>query len=139
MATGSLALKDIENEGEDPVTLFMRAKLYEKDKNLDSAILEYKKCLYLDPNFVNAAYGKAACENLLGRFEEAIVTYESAFKRDVSEADRDKPILISSPSPPRRVDYTPKLFSKDSAFHSIKVELIDVEEKPFDEIDTKSK
>ena len=89
---------------------------------------------------MNAAYSKAACENLLGRYEDAINTYESAFKRDVSEADRDRPILtLSSPSPPRRIEKTPALFSKDSAFHSIKIELIDVEEKPFDECDTRSK
>jgi hypothetical protein len=88
---------------------------------------------------VNAAYSKAACENLVGRYEDAINTYESAFKRDVSEVDRDPPILtLSSPSPPR-LNKTPALFSKDSAFHSIKIELIDVEEKPFDECDTRSK
>jgi len=45
LATGSLALKDLENELEDCVTLFMRAKLYEKDKNFEAAILEYSKCL----------------------------------------------------------------------------------------------
>ena len=39
MATGSLALKDLENEGEDSVTLFMRATLYEKDKNFEAAVL----------------------------------------------------------------------------------------------------
>jgi hypothetical protein len=94
----------------------------------------------MDPNFVNAAYSKAACENLVGRYEDAINTYESAFKRDGSEADRDRLILtLSSSSPLRRIDKTPALFSKDSVFNSIKIELIDVEEKPFDECDTRSR
>jgi len=94
----------------------------------------------MDQNFVNAAYGKAACENLVGRYEDAINTYELAFKNDASEADRDRPILTqSSPSPFRRIEKTPVLFSKDSAFNSIRIELIDVEEKPFDECDTRSK
>lgn len=33
----------------------------------------------MDPTFVNAAYSKAACENILGRFEEAVKTYDLAF------------------------------------------------------------
>ena len=137
MAAGSLTLKDLENEENDCVTMFMRAKLLEKAKNFEAAIAEYNKVLQNDPTLVNAAYSKAACENLLGRFDDAIQTYETAFKRDVSDAEREKHALPASPySPALRVDKTPNLFCKDSGFNSIKVELIDVAEQPLDEMNS---
>jgi len=133
MAKGVLQLKDLETEGDDPVTIFMRAKLLEKAKDFEAAIAEYSKVLATDPNFVNAAYSKAACENLIGRYEDAIVTYEAAFKRDFSEADREKTLMPNSPySPSGKVDKTPNLLLH-SGFNTIKIELIDVEEKPVDD------
>jgi len=35
--------------------------------------------LKLDPAFVNAALSKAACENKIGNYEDAIETYNQAF------------------------------------------------------------
>ena len=44
----------------------------------------------LDPNFFNAAYAKAACENIIGRYDDAIATYNLAFSKDV-----EMPILVT--------------------------------------------
>ena len=38
--------------------------------------------LELDPSFFNAAYGKASCENVIGRYDDAIQTYNQAFAKD---------------------------------------------------------
>ena len=38
--------------------------------------------LELDPNFYNAAYGKATCENIIGRYDDAIESYSLAFAKD---------------------------------------------------------
>lgn len=72
--------------------MFMRAKLLEREKKYEQAIDEYAKVLEMDPLFINAAYSKAACENLIGRFDDAILTYESAFSKDLS------PVNLSSPT-----------------------------------------
>ena len=47
------------------------------------AIEDFGKVLELDPDFFNAAYAKASCENILGRIDDAIETYNLAFKKDV--------------------------------------------------------
>ena len=44
--------------------------------------------LQLDPDFFNAAYAKASCENIIGRYDDAIETYKLAFEKDV-----DAPVL----------------------------------------------
>lgn len=33
----------------------------------------------MNPSLINAAFAKAACENKIGKFEEAIDTYNEAF------------------------------------------------------------
>ena len=38
--------------------------------------------LELDPSFFNAAYAKASCENIIGRYDDAIATYNLAFTKD---------------------------------------------------------
>lgn len=62
-------MKDLNDEEEDAVTIFMRAKLLERERKFEQAIDEFAKVIEMDPNFINAAYSKAACENLIGRFE----------------------------------------------------------------------
>jgi hypothetical protein len=47
--------------------------------------------LELDPDFFNAAYAKASCENILGRIDDAIETYNLAFTKDV-----DAPVFTYS-------------------------------------------
>ena len=47
--------------------------------------------LELDPNFFNAAYAKAACENIIGRYDDAINTYNLAFTKDI-----DAPIITNT-------------------------------------------
>ena len=60
----------------------MRAKLAEKEQNYEQAIEDYGKVLSLDPSFFNAAYSKASCENIIGRYDDAIATYNLAFTKD---------------------------------------------------------
>jgi tetratricopeptide (TPR) repeat protein len=69
LIAGQLDMKDLNDEEEDAVTIFMRAKLLERERKFEQAIDEFAKVIELDPNFINAAYSKAACENLIGRFE----------------------------------------------------------------------
>jgi tetratricopeptide (TPR) repeat protein len=69
LVAGQLDMKDLNDEEEDAVTIFMRAKLLERERKFEQAIDEFAKVIELDPNFINAAYSKAACENLIGRFE----------------------------------------------------------------------
>ena len=55
----------------------------EKQKKYAEAIEDFGKVLDLDPGFFNAAYAKASCENIIGRYDDAIVTYNLAFKKDI--------------------------------------------------------
>ena len=47
--------------------------------------------LELDPSFFNAAYAKASCENIIGRYDDAIETYNLAFKKDI-----DAPVITQT-------------------------------------------
>lgn len=97
MATNMLSMKDLEGEEDDPVTMFARAKLLEKDSKYEDAIEEYKRALEIDPDFVNAVYSKAACESQLGRFEDAINTYNQAFLKDMNDNESQNNFLNSMP------------------------------------------
>ena len=55
--------------------MYARAKLAEKEKDFERAIEEYENLLKLEPKFVNAAYSKATCENIVGRYNDAINSY----------------------------------------------------------------
>lgn len=70
---------------QDAVLVYARAKLAEKQKNYEQAIKDFARVLELDPSFYNAAYAKASCESIIGKYEDAIVTYNLAFAQD-SEA-----------------------------------------------------
>ena len=48
--------------------------------------------IQLDPTFYNAAYSKASCENILGRFDDAIATYNLAFIKDEEISEKNSPI-----------------------------------------------
>jgi tetratricopeptide (TPR) repeat protein len=58
---------------------FQRGQVNEKKGDFNSAIKDFTKALEINPALVNAAFAKAACENKIGRFEEAIKTYNDAF------------------------------------------------------------
>ena len=81
---------EIQSNNQDAISLYTRAKLAEKQKSYESAIRDFGKVLELDPNFFNAAYAKAACENIIGRYDDAIATYNLAFSKDV-----EMPILVT--------------------------------------------
>lgn len=68
------------------MSLYTRAKLAEKQKNYKQAIEDYGEVLKLDPDFFNAAYAKAACENTIGLYDDAIKTYNLAFSKDVDDS-----------------------------------------------------
>ena len=62
-------------QSQDAVTMYARAKLAEREKDYEKAIEEYEKLLKLEPKFINAAYSKAACENIVGRYGDSIDSY----------------------------------------------------------------
>ena len=74
---------EIQSNNQDAILLYTKAKLAEKQKNYEQAIEDFGKVLELDPNFFNAAYGKATCENIIGRYDDAIETYNLAFAKDI--------------------------------------------------------
>ena len=77
-----LVAEEMNTDNEDAVTLYMQAKLAEKQENYEAAIEAYGKVLQYDPSFFNAAYSKASCENIIGRYNDAIATYNLAFTKD---------------------------------------------------------
>lgn len=74
---------EIQSNNQDAMTLYTRAKLAEKQRNYEQAIEDFRKVLELDPSFFNAAYSKASCENIIGRYDDAIATYNLAFTKDI--------------------------------------------------------
>ena len=63
----------------------MQAKLLENMNLHSQAIEQYDKALEMDSEFANAAYAKAACEQIVGRTEDAIDTYNFALAIDSQE------------------------------------------------------
>jgi len=72
----------MHSNNQDAILLYTRAKIAEKQKHYELAIEYYGQVLELDPDFFSAAYGKAGCENIIGRVDDAIETYELAFAKD---------------------------------------------------------
>lgn len=70
------------DENQDAVLIYTRACLAQKQKDYEQAIADFARVLELDPSFYNAAYGKASCESIVGRYEAAIETYNLAFAKD---------------------------------------------------------
>ena len=64
------------NQGE---AYYLRGQFFERKGEFALAIRDYQLALSLNPSLVNAAYAKAACESKIGKYEEAIVTYNQAF------------------------------------------------------------
>ena len=60
----------------------MRGQIHEKKGDYAKAIEDFKKALEINPSLINAAFSKAACENMVGLYEDAINTYNEAFKLD---------------------------------------------------------
>ena len=65
--------------------MYTKAKLEEKQKNYKQAIADFGEVLKLDPNFFNAAYAKASCENIIGLYDDAIETYNLALSKDIGD------------------------------------------------------
>lgn len=67
----------------DPIkeaqAFFIRGQVHEKKNNMVNAIEDFKRALQINPSLISAAFAKAACENRLGNFEEAIDSYNEAF------------------------------------------------------------
>ena len=82
---------EIQSNNQDAILLYTRAKIAEKQKNYELAIEYFGQVLQLDPDFFSAAYGKAGCENIIGRVDDAIETYALAF-----EKDNDIPVVAQS-------------------------------------------
>lgn len=54
---------------------------------LDQSVDDFTKVLEIDPDHVNAAYARGACENKRGNFLKAIEDYNLALEKD-TERDR---------------------------------------------------
>lgn len=54
---------------------YLRGQIFERKGDFEGALRDYQHALTLNPGLVNAAYAKAACQNKIGKFEEAILTY----------------------------------------------------------------
>jgi tetratricopeptide (TPR) repeat protein len=50
--------------------------------NIDESIEDFTRVLEIDPDHVNAAYARGACENRRGNFEKAIEDYQMALDKD---------------------------------------------------------
>ena len=50
--------------------------------NIDESIMDFTRVLEIDPDHVNAAYARGACENRRGNFEKAIEDYQMALDKD---------------------------------------------------------
>lgn len=50
--------------------------------NIDESIDDFTRVLEIDPDHVNAAYARGACENRRGNFEKAIEDYQMALDKD---------------------------------------------------------
>lgn len=55
--------------------LYVRGCILEKMGHIDESIEDFTRVLDLDPDHVNAAYARGACENRRGNFEKAIEDY----------------------------------------------------------------
>ena len=60
----------------------MRGQIHERRQEYAEAIADFKRALEINPGLINAAFAKAACENMIGEYEQAINTYNEAFKID---------------------------------------------------------
>jgi len=79
--TSCTKIMEIDKEEENAYNY--RAKAYQGLHKLDFAIRDFSTVLSLNPNHVNAAYSRAACQNMKGNYDEAIVDYELAFEKDL--------------------------------------------------------
>lgn len=90
------------DENHDAVLIYTRACLAQKQKNYEQAIADFARVLELDPSFYNAAYAKASCESIIGRYEDAIETYNLAFAKDNDSPAQAHLALSSCRSSSRR-------------------------------------
>ena len=90
------------DENHDAVLIYTRACLAQKQKLYEQAIADFARVLELDPNFFNAAYAKASCESIIGRYEDAIETYNLAFAKDNDSPSQAQLQLGSCRSSSRR-------------------------------------
>lgn len=49
---------------------------------MENSIQDYTTVLEIDPNHINAAYARGACENKRGNFDKAIEDYHMALEKD---------------------------------------------------------
>ena len=108
-------------EADDIATLYHRGMANEKTNQFEQvlipllvvfispsqAIQDYTRVLELEPANAKAAYRRAACQNRIGNFQQAIEDYQLALERDNevphsphhdfhSRTGRDTPELLSS-------------------------------------------
>jgi|LauGreDrversion4_2_1035121.scaffolds.fasta_scaffold978002_1 tetratricopeptide (TPR) repeat protein len=87
--TKEAASSSCERRATTPTTraeaYYLRGQIFEKTGELQLALRDYQHALTINPNFINAAYAKAACQNKSGNYEEAIKTYNEAFALETSD------------------------------------------------------
>ena len=56
---------------------YIRGCAFDKLNELEQSIDDFTTVLEIDPNHINAAYARGACENKRGNFAKAIEDYQS--------------------------------------------------------------
>jgi len=74
---------DTEKAKED----FNKGLSFEKDKNIDAAVLSYQSCIAADPNFVDAYINLGAIYFTKKDYEKALQMYKTATEKDNKNVD----------------------------------------------------
>jgi tetratricopeptide (TPR) repeat protein len=57
-------------------------QLYTEDEKYDIAIEKFRSAVSLNPNLSDALYGVAYCDQMLGRYDQAVTGYKTLMKAD---------------------------------------------------------
>lgn len=74
----SVAIAEKESDTTVAYLFFMRAQMYEKVGNLDSALLDYTQSIKSNPTDISSYLHSGRIFNLLGKYEEALDNYNKA-------------------------------------------------------------
>lgn len=94
---------------------------------MENSIADYTTVLEIDPNHINAAYARGACENKRGNFDKAIEDYHMAL-----EKDKERPT-----SPKQRLGAQNRMTYQEANFNGIGMSSRDREQefRTFDQND----
>jgi tetratricopeptide (TPR) repeat protein len=89
---------------------YVRGCAYQKLDLVDQSILDFTRVLEIDPNHINAAYARGACENKRGNYAKAIDDYHMALaidqERTLSPILNRRQMRATNPNISNILDYT---------------------------------